>query len=1116
MIERRVTLQAAGGGRIYRAYRTKPKRRKGFLLLVARGGRDLGPGLTPDGDRWWRERASPTQKRGGEGNPILEWERPRRRTTGMPTSWPVTTTSWPATGGGTHIPGIVFPCVRGVLSATWQIIHSKPGRRRGRVEYNRYQRQNKWVLHVKFLHMKEHNRYLRQNKRVLQVKFLHMKFLAKNLAPINFLLQFNGLKFLPLSHSPFLRHIREDDIVLPRSRRQGRGSEDSVEGSRLLRFCWLRDCGEFDLGCGMIHGDEDEHIDVGSARWLSMSDLCGGADGGEWRRRLMLDEVYMIHIFTYKIKNELSDFCSINNRKSDSQKILIVKFKHIMKELQGAIIIGLAFQALLGYTGLMSLLVSGVLKAEKFTLPELESIEGTTTRSDGDRNCRNQSLRGSTTPRRVSESESESESESTRRDLIHSFIFSDSRIQPFLFFFASSLPIPIAPPDFFDLQAGYGLRTLRHRYDLWHRFIGRFLFLFGFPRLTATEIRSCFMVLARLLARPEIGGERKDTVCSLSQDPRMSLFRAFVFEWELMMIFHQPIKIEFPGEEVEEEEEEGDVLPGMEDLLMYGEIDMETQIHQLEQEAYSSVLRAFKAQADAITWEKESLITELRKELRLSNEEHRELLGRVNADDVIRRIREWRQTGGHQPGVLNTGQGLHDSVPSPTVSASRKKQKITPSVPSRSFAGPSPPFHPQTVSAPHQPSSSAAKRGSVPGSKGKKHKPGQILPGVSSMKQYPSTGPGGRTQVPNRAVTGEHAEGASFDSLVGRRVRTRWPDDNNFYEAVITNYNPADGRHNLVYDMGSANETWEWVNLSEISPEDIQWVGEDPGINHRGGFGGSGHGMNRSVGRDGVPGGGRGRGATKGQSRKDFLSSQNGIGKKAPDDIQILHTDTLIKEVVMLSPDHMKYSSSLAVSVKFPPEYSPEVLGFCIAQNSSWVNGFWVERVFSANHPDPLEIEKAKKVLKDHEQALIDAIARLNDLSDGESGTSQFLYLIAILLIFSTPDSGIADHTVAAPLNTNRGRRSFQEAAVKSNLNSHNGEGLGQRRVGMAGKRAADKPVMGLAIISHMLNQWIESDEEDPLLCTMSRGGNVVRQFWKKASKKELAKRTMAANRVLC
>ncbi|CAK7331791.1 unnamed protein product [Dovyalis caffra] len=39
---------------------------------------------------------------------------------------------------------------------------------------------------------------------------------------------------------------------------------------------------------------------------------------------------------------------------------------------------------------------------------------------------------------------------------------------------------------------------------------------------------------------------------------------------------------------------------------------------------------------------KESLITELRKELRLSNEEQKELLSGVNADDAIRRIRnDW-------------------------------------------------------------------------------------------------------------------------------------------------------------------------------------------------------------------------------------------------------------------------------------------------------------------------------------------------------------------------------------------------------------------------------------------------------------------------------------------
>ncbi|KAH9774670.1 protein EMSY-LIKE 3 [Citrus sinensis] len=342
---------------------------------------------------------------------------------------------------------------------------------------------------------------------------------------------------------------------------------------------------------------------------------------------------------------------------------------------------------------------------------------------------------------------------------------------------------------------------------------------------------------------------------------------------------------------------------------MHGDADMETQIHQLEQEAYSSVLRAFKAQADAITWEKESLITELRKELRLSNEEHRELLGQVNADDTIRRIREWRQAGGLQPGMHSIGQGVHDPIPSPTVSASHKRQKITQSG----------------------------------------------LPGVPSMKsmQYPSSGPAGRGQVANRATSGaalvsEPPDGSTFDPLIGKRVRTRWPDDNNFYEAVITDYNPVEGRHALVYDIGTVNETWEWVNLSEISPEDIQWEGEDPGVSRRGGYGGSGHGMNRPVGRDNVPGAGRGRGVGKGQSRKDFLPSQNGIGKKAPDDIQIRHTASLIKEV---------------------------------------------ERVFGANHPDPVEIEKAKRVLKEQEQALIDAISRLADISDGESGTSlSFLY----------------------------------------------------------------------------------------------------------------------------
>ncbi|XP_057954216.1 protein EMSY-LIKE 3 isoform X3 [Malania oleifera] len=367
--------------------------------------------------------------------------------------------------------------------------------------------------------------------------------------------------------------------------------------------------------------------------------------------------------------------------------------------------------------------------------------------------------------------------------------------------------------------------------------------------------------------------------------------------------------------------------------------DMETQIHNIEQDAYSSVLRAFKAQSDAISWEKESLITELRRELRVSDEEHRELLSRVNADDIIRRIREWRKAGGLQPGMLSGNQPVHDPVPSPTVSASRKKQRTSHSVASLSLSA-APPALQQNL----QPSSSAFKQGPAPGARGKK--PKSTLSAASSMKstQYPSTGLTGRAQIANRGSSGpfvgnEPTEAANFDPLVGRKVWTRWPEDNNFYEAVITDY--KEGRHALVYDINTENETWEWVNLKEISPEDIRWEGEDPRIPHRGGRGGPGRGMKKSMTRGGgVAGAGRGRGTTKGQPKKDFAPSQNGIGKKVPGDIEILHTDTLIKEV---------------------------------------------EKVFSSSHPDSVEIEKVKKVLKEHEQALVDAIARLEDASDGES-----------------------------------------------------------------------------------------------------------------------------------
>ncbi|XP_074573415.1 protein EMSY-LIKE 3-like [Curcuma longa] len=362
--------------------------------------------------------------------------------------------------------------------------------------------------------------------------------------------------------------------------------------------------------------------------------------------------------------------------------------------------------------------------------------------------------------------------------------------------------------------------------------------------------------------------------------------------------------------------------------------DMEIEIHRLEQAAYSSVLRAFKAQFDALTWEKESLITELRKELRVSGEEHRELLSRVNADDIIQRIREWRQEGGLQSGLFKNIQ-LDGPTPSPSISVSHKMQR-TQAAPSLSFNAPSPGLH-------LQPSSSTAKRGTATGAKGKKPKTGQAIPSAASTKSmhYPSAGPSRRGQVPARKnssgapAANEAAKRIPHDPLIGRKVMTRWPEDNNFYEAVIIEYNPVAGLHGLIYDVGTEKETYEWVNLKEIPPEDIRWEGGDPGISHR-----SGQGIKKpSVRTRAVPGARRGRITTKKQAKKDFPPFQNGINKKSADDLEIFNTEILIREV----------------------------------------------KLFVASNPDPVAMEKTKVLLKEHEQSLIDAIARLAEASDGES-----------------------------------------------------------------------------------------------------------------------------------
>ncbi|CAM6100329.1 unnamed protein product [Calypogeia fissa] len=349
------------------------------------------------------------------------------------------------------------------------------------------------------------------------------------------------------------------------------------------------------------------------------------------------------------------------------------------------------------------------------------------------------------------------------------------------------------------------------------------------------------------------------------------------------------------------------------------------QIRKLEVDAYTAVLRAFGAQSENITWAKERLMSDLRKELRVPDEQHRDILTRIFGDESIRQIREWRQLEEAQPPAAPVP--VHDPSPSPAVSQSRKKQKtahVTQTPPILPPQPPPPLLKPVPNIAPPAPSPAASKRGVPVGPRGKKAKGGRQPPVVAATTPKTPAGPPagrgsniGRGPAPTRAAVGPDSPS---DHHIGRKVQTRWPEDNTFYEAVITDFDPAKGLHALVYDMGTAQETWEWVNLKEMSSSDMKWVEAAPislvnkGIQGPPPVGrGGGRGMKRGGGARGASAAaaGRARGAARGQaaastpavvpiaqtrSWRGSAPNENGLDKKGSRTLQIPVVEPLLKE----------------------------------------------------------------------------------------------------------------------------------------------------------------------------------------------------------------------------
>ncbi|OIV95444.1 hypothetical protein TanjilG_06906 [Lupinus angustifolius] len=309
-------------------------------------------------------------------------------------------------------------------------------------------------------------------------------------------------------------------------------------------------------------------------------------------------------------------------------------------------------------------------------------------------------------------------------------------------------------------------------------------------------------------------------------------------------------------------------------------------IRQAEKEAYSSVLRAFKYRTDDLSWEKQELMIDLRKELKISYDEHKEIVRETNTDETLNSIRNWRRTRSYQPAGCSTSQPVRDVLPIPTDSTPRKRPKTTNLY---SSAGPSREHH------------------------------------VRDCNLYSS--------LPSKAP----AQAEELDRLIGRKAMIRWPSDEQFYEVTITEYDPSQGMHKLVYDNNEVNETFEWSDINQIPREDIQWIGEDPGTDLR--VGHSGREGDNTVGAER-------RVHFNLEANEEFPLQQNVIGNRVEHDLVLLNTDVLIKEV---------------------------------------------EDIIVVSSPNSLELESAKQKLKEHEQDLLRALALLKKLSDAPDRESGML-----------------------------------------------------------------------------------------------------------------------------
>ncbi|KDD74897.1 hypothetical protein H632_c1003p0, partial [Helicosporidium sp. ATCC 50920] len=62
---------------------------------------------------------------------------------------------------------------------------------------------------------------------------------------------------------------------------------------------------------------------------------------------------------------------------------------------------------------------------------------------------------------------------------------------------------------------------------------------------------------------------------------------------------------------------------------------------------------------------------------------------------------------------------------------------------------------------------------------------------------------------------------------VGKMVERYWPDEGGWWMAQISAFDPDKGEHQLTYNAGRSDESFEWADLAEFHDSELREVGED-------------------------------------------------------------------------------------------------------------------------------------------------------------------------------------------------------------------------------------------------------------------------------------------------